>query len=91
MGRGNRKEPLFAVQRLHRLRNNDDVQSHDDNDYKTVNALHCNNYEVNGKKIVSKIPLTIFQNSFTRHFDIFLKEMMHNGQNGLILLDKCYD
>ena len=71
--RENRDETPFAVQRLHRLSNNDNVQSHDDNDDNIVNTLHYNNYEVNGKRIVSKMPLTVFQNRLIEHFDICFK------------------
>mmetsp|Transcript_29950 Transcript_29950/g.34794 ORF Transcript_29950/g.34794 Transcript_29950/m.34794 type:complete len:335 (-) Transcript_29950:47-1051(-) len=66
----NRGEIPFAVQRLNRLHNNDNVQSQDDNDDNTVETIDFHKYEVNGKRIVSKMPLSIFQNRLIENFDI---------------------
>ena len=71
--RENREETPFTVQRLHRFRNNEIDQSHDDNDPNIVKTYHYKNYEMNGKRIVSKLPLTVFQNRLIEHFDICFK------------------
>ena len=53
--------------------NNDNVESDYDNDDNTVNTIHYNKYEVNGKRVVSKMLLSLFQNRLIEHFDICFK------------------
>ena len=65
----NSKTP-FAIQRLNRLETNIEdsfiIENHD----ATYLSDLCQKFTLNGKRIVSKMPLSLFRKCLVEHFDI---------------------
>ena len=72
----NATQTSFAVSRLGRKFYNGEINT--ENEFKHTSASPSSDcfkkYTVNGKRIVSKMPLSLFKNGLVNHFDIRFKQ-----------------